>query len=257
MPPMPTLFVSHGSPMVLLEPDSGLHRFLAGLGGALPRPAAVLSVTAHWETAEPMLGAAARPETIHDFYGFPDALYALDYPAPGAPAVAEAAAQALAGAGIGAAVDAVRGLDHGTWVPLKLMYPDADIPVAQLSVQPGRGGAWHLALGRALAPLRGQGVLVMGSGSAVHNLRLLRRSDPTAEPWAVAFQDWLSAAVTEGRTDDLAAYRTLAPDAAKAHPTDEHLMGLLVAAGAGGGDGRVLHAGMEHGTLGTAAYLFD
>lgn len=242
--------------MVMLEPESGLHRFLAGLGGQLPRPAAVLAVTAHWETRAPAVGAATAPETIHDFYGFPDALYDLDYPAPGAPDAAGAAVRALADAGIDAALDSTRGFDHGTWVPLKLMYPDADIPVAQISVQPALGGAWHVALGRALAPLRAQGVMVMGSGSAVHNLRLLRRYAPDVDPWACAFQDWLSAAVTEGRADDLANYRHLAPDAVKAHPSDEHLMPLLVAAGAGGDKGRVLHSGMEHGTLGTAAYIF-
>lgn len=257
MPLLPTLFVSHGSPMVMLEPDSGLHRFLAGLGSQLPRPAAVLSVTAHWETRAPVAGSAAQPGTIHDFYGFPDALYEFDYPAPGAPDAASAAVRALAATGIEAALDTTRGYDHGTWVPLKLMYPDADIPIAQLSVQPALGGAWHVALGRALAPLRAQGVMVMGSGSAVHNLRLLRRYAPDSEAWAVAFQDWLSDAVTGGRTDDLANYRHLAPDAVKAHPSDEHLLPLLVAAGAGGGKGRVLHAGMEHGSLGTAAYVFD
>ena len=162
---LPSVFVSHGAPSLPLE-ETPARGFLEGLGGELGRPEAVLCVSAHWETAAPALSLAASPETIHDFFGFPEALYRLRYPAPGAPDLARRAAALLGAAGQEASLVEDRGLDHGAWIPLMLMYADAGVPVTQLSVLTGDGPTAHLALGRALAPLRAEGVLILGSGGA-------------------------------------------------------------------------------------------
>jgi len=261
---LPALFVTHGAPTLPLEPGP-TGPFLRDLAGDVPRPDAILCVSAHWETAAPAIGAADPPPTIHDFYGFPEPLYRLRYPAPGAPDLAARAAEALAGAGIACAADRERGLDHGAWVPLMLMYPDADLPVAQLAIQPGLGPAHHLAMGRALAPLRDAGVLILASGSATHSLRDFGRYayDDPAPGWVAAFDDWLVAAVTEGRTDDLVAWRDRAPENARNHPTDDHYLPLLVAAGAAGdgmghgGAGRLLHRATTYGIIRMTAFAFD
>ena len=168
-------------------------RAWAALGRALPKPQAILIASAHWETAVPMFTGNPKPQTIHDFGGFPAPLYEIQYPAPGAPQVAERAVGLLKGAGITAGIDGCRGLDHGAWVPLRHMYPDADVPVAQIAVQPERGTAHHVELGRALAPLADEGVLIIGSGHATHNLRdwMANRRQAHALPYAQAFADWL------------------------------------------------------------------
>jgi 4,5-DOPA dioxygenase extradiol len=258
MPVLPTLFISHGAPTILLDDAGTARTFLAGLGERLPRPQAVLVVTAHWETAVPTVGGAERPETIYDFWGFPEVLYDFIYPAPGAPDVAARAAELLTAARIAAARDDTRGFDHGTWVPLFLLYPLADVPVVQLSVQPAADPAAHLAVGRALAPLRGEGVMVMGSGSAVHNLADFRPGATGPAPWARAFDDWLAAAVEASDEAGLLAYRTQAATARQAHPRDEHLLPLFVALGAAGPDwrGRVLHRGFSDGSVGMSAFAF-
>ena len=165
----PAVYVSHGSPMVILN-NTVATEFLRGYGRELGKPKAILIATAHFETRAPALSADAHPAMIYDFGGFPKALFEMTYPAPGDPALAQRAAGLLEAAGIKAYPVEGRGYDHGTWAPLKLMYPDADIPVVQLSVQPHMGGAHHVAMGQALAPLRDEGVLVMGSGSMTHNL---------------------------------------------------------------------------------------
>ena len=263
MSPLPTLFVSHGSPTVAVDPTPA-HRFLRSLGRRLPRPRAILCVSAHWETEVAAVTAAARPETIHDFAGFPEALYALRYPAPGDPALAETVVARLGAAGIDARPDPARGLDHGAWIPLLLIFPEADIPVLQLSVQPAAGTDHQLALGRALAPLREEGVLVLGSGAVTHNLadalgRLRAGATATSDPapdWAVAFDGWVAETVERGDLAALAAYRARAPFAATAHPTEEHFLPLLVAAAAGGGRGRRLHGSFEFGSVGMAAFAF-
>jgi 4,5-DOPA dioxygenase extradiol len=258
MTTFPSLFLSHGSPMLALS-DVPARDFLAGLGDELGRPEAILVASAHWETPAPLVSSVARNETIHDFYGFPPELYRLAYPAPGAPALAERAAARLKEAGLAAGLDRSRGLDHGAWVPLLLMYPAADIPVAQISIQTPRGPAHHIALGRALAPLREEGVLVIGSGSYTHNLGELRRGDPgEAEPsWVTRFADWFDRALVEQRTDDLVDYRGRAPEAARNHPTEEHLLPVFVALGAGdGGAARRLHSSATYGTLRMDAYAF-
>ena len=238
--------------------ESPARNFLAGLGESLPRPDAVLCVSAHWETEHAVVSTAARPETIHDFYGFPEALYRMGYAAPGAPGLAAHVAQELAWKGIPCSATPDRGLDHGVWTPLMLMYPDADVPVASLSVQPHRGPAWHLNLGRALEALRRDGVLVLGSGGAVHNLRHFRRGDTGAPEWARRFDDWLAETVSGGDGERLARYRTLSEDGAVAHPRDEHLLPLMVAMGAGGAApvGEVLHRSFTDGAISMAAYAF-
>ena len=227
---MPTIFVSHGAPTLILG-GSPARAFLASLGKKLPRPRAIVAVSAHWDTDVPAVSLARQPETIHDFYGFPDALYRLRYAAPGAPELAERAAKLT-----GAAHDAHRGLDHGAWVPAMLGWPEADIPIFQLSVQPAESPAHHIALGRKLAALRAEGILVMGSGSATHNLRALVRGggDSEPEPWAQEFDDWLAETVEKGDEAALADYRAQAPGAVDAHPTDEHFLPLHVPYGAPG-----------------------
>lgn len=254
----PSIFISHGSPALVGE-DIPARGFLAGLGREIGRPAAILVASAHWETQAPRASTAKAPETIHDFYGFPEALYQLRYPAPGAPETAARAIELLRGAGFAAGADSTRGLDHGAWSPLMLIYPEADIPVAQISIQPVLGAAHHISLGRALAPLRADNVLVLGSGGAVHNLAALERHRHDAPPdWTRRFDDWLTDALETGDEEALADYRRRAPDARLAHPRDEHLLPAFVAYGAGGAGvrGRVLHRSFAHGSLSMAAYAF-
>lgn len=256
---LPTLFLSHGSPMHAIEPGVA-GRAWEALGRTLPRPRAVLMVSAHWETTVPMLSGNPKPQTIHDFGGFPQELYALTYPAPGDPALAARAVGLLKDAGITAGVDGCRGLDHGAWVPLRWMFPQHDVPVVQLSVQPELGTERHVALGRALAPLADDGVLIAGSGHTTHNLRDWmtnpRRREPM--PYAQAFAGWLEASLAAHDTDALVAYREQAPDAARAHPTEEHFLPLFVAWGAAGPAPRVerIVEGYEAGALALDSYAF-
>lgn len=262
MTTLPALFVSHGAPTLPLE-DSPARHFLERLADALPaRPEAILVVSAHWETTTPMVGRAAQIATIHDFFGFPAALYAMRYPGPGAPALADAAAALLRDAGFAVAADDRRGLDHGAWVPLALAWPAADIPVAQLSIQPQADAGHHYAMGRALEDLRAQQVLILASGSLTHDLsgfRAARDAPDGAEPaWVTGFADWVDAALREGRTEDLLAWRERAPFAARNHPTTEHLLPLFVALGAGGEDAapRRLHQSLSHHVLRMDAFAF-
>ncbi len=256
---MPSLFVSHGAPTLIIQ-DGPAHRFLAGYGAALGKPSAILVASAHWESRDLLVSTADRPETIYDFYGFPKALYDITYAAPGAPAVAARAAAMLRDAGLKGAEDPSRGLDHGAWVPLRLMYPEADIPVAQISIQTGLGPAHQLAVGRALAPLRDEGVLILGSGSATHNLAEFRGQPVDTPPpyWVTAFAEWTNTALSEGRTDDLLDYRNNAPHAARNHPTEEHFLPLLTALGAGGPAARAerVHSSTTFGVLAMDAYAF-
>jgi 4,5-DOPA dioxygenase extradiol len=224
-------------------------------------------ISAHWETRDaPALSFAAQPETIHDFGGFPQALFEIRYPAPGAPDLAARAATLLANAGVAVARHDTRGLDHGAWVPLSLMYPQADIPVAQLSLVRGAPPAAHLAIGRALQGLPDEGVLVIGSGSLTHNLHEYFGQEIDAEvpDWVAEFGHWMKEQLEASRYDALLAYRNQAPSAARNHPTEEHLLPLFVAMGAAGIGAagrdactRRLHASYEYGVLAMDAYAFD
>lgn len=256
---LPAIFVSHGAPTLVIDPVP-TRGFLAELGRRLPRPRAILAVSAHWDTESPRLTTGPAPHTMYDFYGFPQELYEMTYPAPGARDVALRALELLAGAGVDAVGDATRGYDHGAWVPLALMYPDADIPVVQLSIQTARTPAEHLAMGRALAPLREEGVLVLASGNATHNLRDVFNHDMFAAPvpYAREFADWLTGNVEAGRTEPLLDYLAQGPSARRNHPSADHYLPLLVALGAGGGGkGRLLHDGYTYGVLSMAAYAWD
>jgi 4,5-DOPA dioxygenase extradiol len=258
---LPTLFLSHGSPMHAIEPGEA-GRAWEALGRTLPRPRAVLMVSAHWETSVPMLTGNPKPQTIHDFGGFPPALYQIVYPALGAPDLATKAVALLKSAGVAAGVDGCRGLDHGAWVPLLRMYPAHDVPVVQLSVQTALGPAHHVALGRALAPLADDGVLIVGSGHATHNLRdwmgNVGRRDPPTMPYVRAFADWLHDTLAANDTDALVAWRERAPEAVRAHPTDEHFLPIHVAWGAAGSKPRAerFFAGDEAGAIALDSYLF-
>jgi 4,5-DOPA dioxygenase extradiol len=258
---LPSIFISHGAPTLALE-DVPARSFLREAASRLPqRPAAILVASAHWGTRTPVVSAMTRNTTIHDFGRmFPSALFEMHYDAPGAPALAERAADLLAGAGLASHIDDRRGLDHGAWIPLSQMYPDADIPVLQVSIQPHLGPAHHLDLGRALPPLRREGVLIIGSGSFTHNLEEFFGQAPDApEPdWVAAFADWVDGALLEGRLRDLLGYRYQAPFAVQNHPTDEHLLPLYVALGAAGMAPRTerLHRSASYGVLRMDAYAF-
>ena len=227
---MPSLFVSHGSPMFALEPGL-LGPNLEQLGHSLDDLKAIAIVSPHWQTRGVRVTGAAMPETIHDFGGFPAALFALRYGAPGAPQLASDIVGLLQAAGIVAAVDPARGLDHGAWVPLRYLRPRADIPVLQVSLPHDIDAAGALRLGRALAPLRDRGVLVVGSGSLTHNLYEFREHIRDPE-YAQRFADWVADAVARRDVDALVDYRNQAPFAERAHPTEEHFLPLLVALGA-------------------------
>lgn len=256
---IPALFVSHGAP-TLVSDGVPARDFLAGLAAELPGPRAIVCVSAHWTTRRAAVSSTASPATIHDFYGFPEPLYELSYPAPGAPELAGRIAKLLGEAGIECDVDPGRGLDHGAWVPLLLMYPEADVPVVQLSLQSRLGPAHHLRLGEALVPLRDEGILIVGSGGFTHNLSEFRgqAADSPAPDWVTGFADWMSEAIEAGRRDDLLDYRRRAPHARRNHPSEEHLLPLYVAMGAGGAEtgGRRVHASFTYGVLAMDAFAF-
>lgn len=253
---LPALFLSHGAPTLPLDVTHPTHAFLKTLGAALPAPRAILVVSAHWDTHLPTLTASAHPETIHDFYGFPPELYAMRYPSPGSEELVMQTAGLLQRAALPVQADPQRGLDHGAWVPLLLMYPEARIPVVQLSLQTGAGAAHHLALGKALVPLRDAGVLVIGSGGATHNLREFFRPAPGQdESYVSRFSGWLKDTLEKGDQASLADYRRLAPDAVRAHPSEEHFFPVLVAAGAAGKAERI-HTAMSGASLSMDAYKF-
>lgn len=231
-PPMPVLFIGHGSPMNAIEDNTWSQGWRA-LGRTLPRPRAVLCVSAHWETPGPWLTGAAAPETIHDFGGFPQALFDVRWPAPGDPALARRVVELLGddaqGARFDAHIDQDRGLDHGAWGVLMPMYPQADVPVVQLGIDTRRPGAWHVALARRLAPLRDEGVMVLASGDIVHNLRRFAWRDPTPQAWALRFRDRVNALILASDLAALADWPALGEDAALSIPTPEHYIPLLYA----------------------------
>ncbi len=260
MKTLPTLFLSHGSPMHAIESGAAGDAW-AALAKALPTPSAVLMVTAHWETQLPMVSGNPAPQMIYDFGGFPDALYKIRYEAPGKPELAERAQALLKAAGITAGIDGCRGFDHGTWVPLLRLYPDARVPIVQLSVQPSTDPMHHVEVGRALAPLRDEGVLIVGSGHLTHNLRdwMMSRGAQGRAPYAVEFQDWVKQHLDAHDVQGLTRYRSEAPNAVRAHPTEEHFLPLFVALGAAGPDATPTRVfdGFEGSALAMDAYRFD
>lgn len=264
---LPALFLSHGSPMTALEPrEAGA--FMQRLGPAITRhfgrPRAILAISAHSLTREPVLLAAPHHEAVYDFGNFDDRLFTLRYDVPGAPALAERVAALLKAAGLPAHVAAEGGLDHGIWTPLRYAFPDADIPVLPLAWPPHWTPAQLFALGRALAPLAVEGVLIVGSGSITHNLRrvfaggMRPAPDQPATPESTAFRDWFAARTASGDWPALRDWRRQAPHAALMHPTDEHLLPFFVAAGAGGegAPAQRIHASLTYGDLGMDAYAF-
>lgn len=257
---LPTLFLSHGSPMLAIE-DSAGGRFLDKLGGQLPWPKAILVASAHFAADQTTLGAHAQPQTVHDFSGFPESLRRIRYPAPGSPDLAQDASQRLAAAGIPARVRENNGLDHGVWVPLRRMYPGAEVPVVPVSVMPDGTAAQHYAIGRALAPLRQEGVLVIGSGGFIHNLGDLdwEHSDAPLAPWAQEFSQWMHTMLSASDLYALLDWQQRAPHARRAHPTVEHLMPLFVALGAAGEtpEVRTIHRSHQFGSLALDAFAFD
>jgi 4,5-DOPA dioxygenase extradiol len=231
---MPALFVGHGSPMNAIE-DNAWSQAWAQLGRDLPRPRAIAMVSAHWETrGATAVSASAAPETIHDFGGFPQTLFDVQYRAPGDPTLAARVGEILS-------PDPVfqhpsRGLDHGAWGVLKPMYPDADIPVVQISLDRGRSNRWHYEAGRRLAALRDEGVMLIGSGDIVHNLRAIDFRRPETLPWAERFNDAAKALILAGDHDPLIDWQTLGPDADASINSAEHYLPLLYVLGAQGAD---------------------
>ena len=256
MAPVPSVFLAHGSPMLALDGEAW-GEAVSALGQRLPPLRAILVCSAHWEAAGPFrLSAAATPGVMHDFGGFPPALYALDYPAPGSPELAGEAAGLLREAGLDAVLDSQRPLDHGAWVPLRYLKPEADVPVVQLSLPRPRTPELLLAAGRALAPLRSRGVLVLGSGGIVHNLgRLDWQGTAGPQPWGASFEHWVHERLTAGDQAALTDWQR-APGAAESVPTSEHLDPLFLALGASGGAPEVLFEGWQLGSLSLKSYGF-
>jgi 4,5-DOPA dioxygenase extradiol len=259
---MPALFISHGSPLLAVV-DSAARRFLGGLSGRLPAPSAIVTFSAHFDTRVTSVTAGSKPETIHDFGGFPEELYRLRYPAPGSPPLARVIVDRLEAAGLPARLAPERGLDHGAWIPLSLMFPRADVPVLEVSIDSRRSPEQHFALGRALRSLRDSGALLLGSGGATHNLALYAhargRGDSSPPPdWIEAFNEWTAAAIAARRFDDLFRYVELAPYAAQNHPTPEHFLPLFVTLGAAYDDepGARIHSSYDRGLLALDAYAF-
>lgn len=256
----PSLFVPHGAPTFALNPGAA-GAALKAIAQTLARPRAIIIVSAHWETEIPTVGTAAQLETIHDFWGFPDALYEIRYPATGCREAAEEVAVVIALAGLPVASNPQRGLDHGAWVPLRMMFPDADIPVIPLSLQSHGGAEQAYRLGQALAPLAEQGFLIIGSGNITHNLRdyqMASRNSGKIPAYVREFADWLAERSDEKDLRALLNYRQEAPGAVQAHPSDEHLLPFYVALGAGGPNAVAdrIHAGIDDYVIAMDAYSF-
>jgi len=256
---LPSLFVSHGAPDLALR-ETAWGAALRKFAAAISHPKAIVVVSAHWEEWGPVrVTSSNRLETIHDFAGFPAPLYEIEYPTPGEAALATRIVDLLRGAGIDSKRDASRGLDHGAWVPLRLLAPKADVPVVAVSLPQPRTPASVFAVGRALAPLRGEGMLLLGSGGLVHNLRLLEWEERAAPPpgWAVEFETWVRGRLAVGDDDALVRYREIAPHASRAHPTTEHFDPLFFAFGAADGDPtRSVYEGFEMGSLSLGCVAF-
>ncbi len=253
--PLPALFISHGAPDLILG-DRPAAQWFRALGEKLPRPERIIAVSAHWITDPVAITGADRPPLIYDFYGFPDPLYDMEYPAPGDPALAAKVQTALRRGGIKAVINLARGFDHGAWAPLKMIYPEADIPTIQVSLPHDRPD--QLAeIGAALRTLRDDKTLIIGSGATVHNLKTINLRNDTA-PWALAFEEWLLDAVEHQGFEQVADPANWPADFATAHPTAEHFMPLLVAWAAGDRSrpGRRIFSGFDYGNIGMSCFAF-
>lgn len=253
----PVFFVSHGAPTFAVEPGH-LGPRLNALGKTLKDIRAILVVSPHWQSQGIKVATTPTPETIHDFGGFPAALYKLQYPAAGAPEIAKEVAELLSKAGWSSRIDESRGLDHGAWVPMMHLLPEADIPVFQVSMPHDLNAQTAFKLGQTLAPLREQGILILASGSMTHNLYEFRYGDTRPDAYATEFTTWVRDTVVKHDTDKMQNYRRLAPHAERAHPTDEHFLPLLVALGASDAaeEVDVLDVGIEHGVLSMESYAW-
>ena len=257
---LPSVFVSHGSPTFAIDPGPA-GPLLAQLGRELPRPGAIVVLSPHWMTRGIRVATTETPETIHDFGGFPEELYRIQYPAPGSPDVAMRVLELLNADGWNPVPDEDWGMDHGAWVPIRHLYPDADVPVVQVSMPHDLDAAGAVRLGRTLAPLAHEGILLLGSGSITHNLREVRWSSGQggdAPTYATEFVDWARTAVQDHDEDALANYLKSAPHALRAHPTPEHYLPLPFAFGAADRKApvRVIDGGMTFGVLAMDAYVF-
>ncbi|MGH1353366.1 MAG: DODA-type extradiol aromatic ring-opening family dioxygenase [Methyloligellaceae bacterium] len=251
----PGLFLPHGSPTLPISGHPAAD-FLRGLGKELPRPDAIVIISAHWETRGLKITTSPELETIYDFRGFPKELYEIVYPAKTKETLVSTVIETLAVSGFKVEKDENRGLDHGAWVPLHLVYPEADIPVVQLSLDMNLSPEQLIELGKALSPLRGQNILVIGSGGTVHNLR--NRMEEGSEPpeWASRFDNWLDSKLSAGDLKGLSEFKTDAPDYQMAHPTPEHLLPLLITAGTGNQPPQKINSGFSLGTVGMSAWSF-
>jgi 4,5-DOPA dioxygenase extradiol len=257
MPTLPSLFLAHGAPDLVLT-EHPTRRFLEGVGSALPRPLGILVVSAHWEALRPTVTSAVAPSTVHDFSGWPQPLYALRYPARTSAALVARVGQLMRGAGLPLDEDPRQGYDHGAWVPLMLSHPQADVPVVQMSLELDADARRHFRIGEALAALRDEGVLVVGSGATVHNLGTMAPEGSPPPAFAAAFDRWLEAHLEARDLDALLSFPAAPPEARIAHPTSEHFLPLYVALGAGwaGGRSRVLHGSYSYGSIGMACHAF-
>lgn len=262
LPKTPTLFLAHGSPMLALDECGDYGRALRRFAASLPPLRAIVIVSAHWEAPAPIrVTAAERPDLIYDFGGFPPALRAIRYPSPGEPGLAAEIGSLFEAAGIAATLDPRRGLDHGVWVPLRLGFPRAEVPIVEVSLPRPRTPEDLLRMGRALRPLRDRGVLLVGSGGLVHNLRHARLDSERAavDRWARAFDDWARDRIDRRDEEALLAYRELAPDADLAVPTPEHLDPLFFVLGAADARERAITVfeGFQYGNLSLRSFAFS
>jgi 4,5-DOPA dioxygenase extradiol len=253
----PVLFISHGAPTFAIEPGL-LGSMLQALGKQLPALKAVLVVSPHWQTRDVRVMSTPRPETVHDFGGFPSSLYALQYPATGQPELANEAARLLRAADLTTELDEGRGLDHGAWVPLMHLLPEAKLPVFQVSMPVNLTTRQAVTMGQALAPLRDQGVLIVASGSMTHNLYDYRQSGAQPASYAREFTTWVQTAVLAKGINQLVDYRAEAPHAQRAHPSEEHFLPLLIAMGASTAADQVsvLAGGISNGALSMESYVW-
>ena len=258
---LPVLFVPHGSPMFALEPGAAGAAMVETVQ-QLARPRAVVILSPHWDTADPVVGVASRLSTVHDFYGFDPRLYEIQYPATGCPEAAHEVVAAIRAAGFSVSTDTQRGLDHGAWVPLRQIFPDADVPIIPVSMQAQRGPVHAYRLGQALSALVQQNFMVIGSGNITHNLRdwqVARRDGDGPPSYVREFSDWIYDAMRAGRIDELLGYRSVSPIAARAHPTQEHLLPLFTVLGAAGraAQAQAFYRGVAETVLAMDGYIFS